>query len=732
MKVRGSGCGGGSARAAHIVCLLVLFLMAPIHFIGLFPHFSTEILGDVMDAAEYPWNEYWTAHALLDLRTSPFWTDYMFYPLGFRLTLHTYTFLDGLLYTLVRPVVPLLVFHNALTWLSVFLNGAAAYALVFSLTDLPGLALVGGMAFAHSPVLTSYYGPQTLIEPYLFVFFVLAAVRALDSRRDTSAIGAGVLLGLSIFTYPYYFVAGALWLAILTVHRVVGEWKQRRWPDEPAPPVVGRFRAVALTCGLTLGVVLMPRSWWQNLGVPRYLRTTHVLGMVLLGYLLTRTVGCVRARWSTRGEDRLLPSVAGTAGCRASERGTTSPTDRREAATSVLFSPRWRRVVLAGLLVAVTAALVALPYPLAYLGDPSTRIALAGPSSELLTYSVDVASIVAPFHPWLSPLSQRIASDWKRNGPIVATPAFLGWSWVALVALGVVLWPRRPDIRVWLTAWTVFLFMCLGPYLKIHGIVLGSFVLPAYVLSNLPILHSARTLSRFLVPLVLFTIVVGCLVLGGWLARMDPTRRGVCYVLMLLVLAFEYALLPYPYQAPRASYEIPAVYRAVAEDAGGTVGVLLDLPLFTHSGRRSEGHGETRSHFFQTAHGQKLVGGVSSILGAEVFAHFRALPGIRAFWSASAIGPDELAAALETLGVNRIVFNKQRYRPEVRDAYLTAFRQTPYLTVFFEDATYVALWVDRDAPTFRTAAAAWKSPEAAASHGAPSGRGQTPWPRSGS
>ena len=74
----------------HAVWLVLLFLLAPLHFIHLLPDFSTHILGDGMDAAEYPLNEWWTAHALLDLKTNPFQNKYQFHPVGLNMVHHTY------------------------------------------------------------------------------------------------------------------------------------------------------------------------------------------------------------------------------------------------------------------------------------------------------------------------------------------------------------------------------------------------------------------------------------------------------------------------------------------------------------------------------------------------------------------------------------------------------------------------------------------------------------------
>jgi hypothetical protein len=693
----------------HAAFLLLLFLLAPIRLLGLLPDFSTHILGDVMDAAEYPWNEFWTAHALLDLGTNPFRTDYMFYPLGINLVQHTYTFVDGLLYTLARPLVPLLVFHNALTWLSVFLNSAAAYALLWSLTGLSGLAFIGAVAFAHSPVLTSYYGPQCLIEPYLFVFFVVASIRVFATLHPGGAVGAGILLGLSVYTYPYYFVAGLFWLAILGLHRLSPQAERPRSPGLPPRSVAPSVILTGLTVASILALVLMPKDWWTSVGLGRYLRTDYVLVMALLVYLVVKMASWLARSRSARGaagaelaRSAGSPPAAPLSG-KTGGQGPDESSVRRPGGATVsgalhripLDRQAALRVLLTALLVAVSGLVVAFPYSLSYLTDVAVRSAVASPPSEFVDQSVDVVSFFAPFHPWLSPLYLRVAEDWGRGQPIVGTPAFLGWFWLCLLALAFALWPRRPELGVWIGAWTVFLLLCLGPRLKIHGIIHRGFVLPGDVLPSLPVLQSVRTLSRFLVPLVLFTIVIGCLLLKDRLAAATLRRRVVWYASALLFVALEYALVPYPVQASRANYQVPNVYHALAETARGKVGVLLDLPLFTHSGRRSEGRGETRWHYYQTVHRQKLIGGVSSVLPDEVFAFFAAIPGVRAFWSQSAIDAGQLEASLAALQVDWIVLNKGRYEPATLRAYLVTLRERPYLMPFFEDVGYVAFRVDQ-------------------------------------
>ena len=605
-----------SSRNTHILLIALLFLLSSLHLLDLLPRFSTHILGDVMDTAQYVQNDWWTAHALLDLRANPFRNDHMFHPFGFNMVQHNYNFLDGLLYTLSRPMVPLLVFHNAMTWLSVFLNSLAAYWLIFSVTGMAGLAFIGALAFAHSPVLTSYYGAQSLIEPYMLVFFMLASLALFKSPGYRRAVGSGILLGLSVYTYPYYFVAGLVWLGILLAYTL--------WP-------------------------------W----------TVGETGNAGAGFLATA--------WSGAGRRREWARVQ------------WSPPSGREAVATLSMG--------SGIL--ATAALVALPFTHAYATEGAVRSALESRWGDFPLHSVDLTAFLAPFHPWLSEAYRHIAADWTSNRPLVGTPAFLGWFWTSLVVLGFGLCLRQPVLRVWLAGWTVFLFLCLGPYLKLHGIVYTSVILPGYIIPHLPLLASTRTLSRFVVPLTLLTIVIGCLVLKT-IYRGCPRRwTPVISLGVVLITTFEFALWPHPYQPQPTNYQVPAVYHALADQARGRAGVLLDLPLFSHSGNVSGGRGQTRWHYYQTVHQQKLVGGVSSKLDDGTFRRFEAFPAIAALWARTPVSPRELERLLAALDVDWIVVNKSQYAPEVLGAYLQTLDANRLVRRFYEDPEYLGLRVDR-------------------------------------
>ncbi|MBI5583960.1 MAG: hypothetical protein HY892_09065 [Deltaproteobacteria bacterium] len=683
-----------SRPCRHAVWIVLLFLLAPIHFLQLLPHFSTHLVGDVLDTAEYPWNVWWTAHALLDHQSNPFHSNHMFYPLGMNLVQHTYTFLDGLWYTLVRPWVPLLAFHNLLTWMSIFLNSLAAYVLVFRLTGLSGMAFIGALAFGHSPILTSYLGTQSLIEPYLFVFFVWASYHLFEVRRYGWGVLAGILLGLAVYNYPYFFVFGLVWLTVLVSYRLF-PWsvKPSGVSGEPGRARIGTVLPW-LIFGLLFALTLLSREAWEMLKISAFFNTLNGLGFLTGIYFLLKAEDIFTAKRKAGREADPAPS------------GWVKRLGPRSLEWRPPGGKETVRILTLSALVLAAALLTTFPYTQSYLTDPGTRSAVKSLPIDFETFSVDLASFFAPMHPWLSGLSQKIAADWKLGRPLLGTHGFFGYLWMILLVAGISFFFKRPALRVWIMAWLVFFFFCLGPYLKFHGITYTGLVLPGTLLPKLPLLGSTRTLSRFVVPLTLCTVVIGCLILKDFFQKCSPGSRVFGYAGLGLVTAFETALFPYPLQLPITDYRVPAVYQSLAARAQAREGVLLDLPLQTKSGEHWKGKRETRTFFYQTVHGQYNVGGVSSKLDDSVFAFFQKLPGVVAFWEQRPITREELAAFLSVLRVDWIVLEKSRYDPKTLETYLTALAQTPGLKKFFEDADFVGFQVlQKPVPTSTTGAA---------------------------
>jgi hypothetical protein len=358
------------------------------------------------------------------------------------------------------------------------------------------------------------------------------------------------------------------------------------------------------------------------------------------------------------------------------------------------------------------SAIVGLPYVYSFITDDNTRAAVRSTPADFAAYSVDLVSFFAPFNPLLDGLYEIIGSNWKSGGKIIGTPAFIGYGFMVILVLGVTQFFNRQELRLWVIALFAFLLLSLGPYLKVHGIGYESMSLPGYILYNLPLFDSARTPSRYLAPVMLLTSIVVCLVVRPYLLRLGHWGRSGVLVCMCLVVLFEYGLVPYPMVGRMSDYRIPEVYRVLAQTSEGRSGILLDLPLFIHSGSRSDGNGETRRFYYQTHHRQKLVGGVSSKLDESVFVYYQRLPAIRELQAMRPVKEEELAALIYALDINWIVLEKRYYNPEKLEAYRRIFDNADYMHKFYEDGGYLGVVVSQDSESLRRLSkSVWERPE---------------------
>ncbi|MBI5603693.1 MAG: hypothetical protein HY879_10080 [Deltaproteobacteria bacterium] len=663
----------------HLLVCLFLLLLAPVHLMPNFSRISTHLPGDVMDTAEYPLNEWWTAHALRDLRINPFNNTYMFHPLGLNLIQHTYTFLDGLFFTLLRPFLSLIVFHNLLIWLTFFANALAAYLLIYYVTQTPWPAFIGALAFGHCPTLLSYYKTAALLEVYNLVFFIFFSYVLVRKRRLIWALTAGLFWGLTLYNYPYYFVFGGLWLVLLIGYQLC-PWEIK---IKTAPELRMSLWADRLIWGSLIGLILFsvfaPRQVWEFLAGRHLINWTTLSGFGLILWMIW---------WLFKFQ---------------ALRKISSPSSSPLALILTDFPVRWnpppsREVSLLLGLTGVAlgvAALVGFPYFQAYFQDAATRQAVSSNTIDFVLYSVDLAGFFAPFNAWLAGLYKIMAPDWTSGRPIVGTPAFLGYGFMVILLWGAGKFFKRPELRLWLMAFGAFLIISLGPYLKIHGLIFESLPLPAYFIRFLPVMESARTLSRYLVPVMLFLCLLVAFIVKPFFLKLSPRRRKIFITGLFLVVGFEFGFFPNPLPLRFSDYRVPEVYQVLAQKAQGRSGVLLDLPLFTHSGSRSAGHGETRRFYYQTVHQQKMIGGVSSKLDEKVFLYFQNQPAVSRLWSLQPVEKNELAALVQAFGIDWIVLDKRYYPPETFKAYRSVLISVPNWKTFYEDRRYLGVAIDQ-------------------------------------
>ena len=260
------------------------------------------------------------------------------------------------------------------------------------------------------------------------------------------------------------------------------------------------------------------------------------------------------------------------------------------AAPSAEKSARLRRMLVA----AMAAVAICGPMLVAIvrvMRDPTLQIALGEVSAY---YSPDALSLVLPgphqwWTGWLYPDRMHLPDFvWRSTRPRLTPTA----SWygvgietavgVPLVAILLCVRGWRTSGRPWILFGLAFAVLCLGPRLRIDGMV-TPVRLPFVVAKRVPGLDVMRTPGRYML-LGAVGLALGAGAGLSALTRRYPSRATSLVAAAAALGALECWPAPWP---QTALPQVPEFYRRLAADHGG--GAVLDLPqgTYAHNGPRS-------------------------------------------------------------------------------------------------------------------------------------------------
>jgi hypothetical protein len=169
-------------------------------------HFSTDIGGDLGDHWQTMWGMWWVKKALIDLHQSPFYSNYVHWPLGMPLVFQTFDLPDCILtIPLWSFLTPIAVFNCAELW-SYPLGGYFFYRLVLELLR------------EHAPPLPEGTTPESDDRVNRGAAIAAGALFTFAPYHFGHALGHMHILALQ--WVPLYF-----WMLVRTLDR-----PERRWP----------------------------------------------------------------------------------------------------------------------------------------------------------------------------------------------------------------------------------------------------------------------------------------------------------------------------------------------------------------------------------------------------------------------------------------------------------------------------------------------------------------------
>lgn len=248
----------------HLTVLTLYVVMTLVLTYPLVTRFFSHIPGSetwAFDEYTFLWNFWWFKHAIFDLGVNPFYSDSIFYPLGFSLVLYTFTLLNAIL---ALPLEFVFGFAAASNTLMIFSFVAGAYG-TFLLTDYVlketkrfaavfiGLAaFMAGIAFAFTSsrfVYASLGHPNFLSSQFL-PFYVLFFVKTLRTPRAKPALLAGLFAALAVLTETTY----AVFIALFSTLYLLFAWRDHRI----ARGWFMRLGLASLTAGILASPVVVP------------------------------------------------------------------------------------------------------------------------------------------------------------------------------------------------------------------------------------------------------------------------------------------------------------------------------------------------------------------------------------------------------------------------------------------------------------------------------------------
>jgi hypothetical protein len=168
-------------------------------------HLTDGIPGDGFDGWQNYWNLWWVKKALLELGTTPFFTDYLYPPLGTSLLFHTLNIFNGLWTLPLQLNFGLAIAYNSVVLVSFTLAGYGGYLLSLhtlthlsrakgslrpfgSQAELLPAAFVGGLIFTMSPFhMAHLLGHMQVFSMIWPPFYVLWLLRTLEPWLSPSA-----------------------------------------------------------------------------------------------------------------------------------------------------------------------------------------------------------------------------------------------------------------------------------------------------------------------------------------------------------------------------------------------------------------------------------------------------------------------------------------------------------------------------------------------------------------
>jgi hypothetical protein len=183
----------------YLLVMLAYLLLSFILFYPLLLNITTTAPGSGSDTFQSMWELWWVPYSLFTLHTTPYLTNYVFYPLGANLATQTFSPIAGIFSMIFQPAGMAFAL-NIIFLIGFMLSGLFAYLLAYHFTKNTAASFIAGFIFAFSPIHTIHaFGHLQFINIEFIPLFMLFFLKMLEEKKHKYAIYSAIAFILLTF-----------------------------------------------------------------------------------------------------------------------------------------------------------------------------------------------------------------------------------------------------------------------------------------------------------------------------------------------------------------------------------------------------------------------------------------------------------------------------------------------------------------------------------------------------
>jgi hypothetical protein len=183
----------------YAMVALAYLLLSVAMFYPMILNMASTVPGSGGDVFQSMWDLWWVPYSMFELHTSPYFTNYLFYPVGANLATQTFSPIAGLVSVLFQPA-GLAFAYNMIFLIGFVLSGFFAYLLAHHITKHDAASFIAGFIYAFSPMhVIQSFGHLQFINIEFIPLFLLFFLKMIEERKTEYAVYSAISFVLLTF-----------------------------------------------------------------------------------------------------------------------------------------------------------------------------------------------------------------------------------------------------------------------------------------------------------------------------------------------------------------------------------------------------------------------------------------------------------------------------------------------------------------------------------------------------